>query len=91
VRQVPNPKRPATAPDSGVEFSPVLAKLVAAVAGAAIVVHLFLRFFSSHSRAFAEVPLYAALCSVVRRWCGSLREGSWPGSLVRTFSPALRL
>lgn len=61
MRQLPNPKGLATARDSGVEFSPALAKLVAAASGAAIVVHLFLRFFTSHSRAFAEVPLYAAL------------------------------
>lgn len=61
MRQIPNPKGPATARNSGVEFSPAWAKLVAAVSGAAIVVHLFLRFFTSHSRVYAEVPLYAAL------------------------------
>ena len=58
---MPNPKGPARTRDSGVEFSPLWAKLVATVSLAAIVVHLFLRFVMSNSRAFAEVPLYAAL------------------------------
>jgi len=55
------PKGPAAAASSTVEFAPGWAKLVATVSGVAIVVHLFLRFFTGHSRTFAEVPLYAAL------------------------------
>jgi heavy metal translocating P-type ATPase len=58
---MPNPKGPATVANSRVEFFPGLAKFGAAVAGAAIVVHFFLRFFASQSRMVAEIPLYAAL------------------------------
>jgi heavy metal translocating P-type ATPase len=51
----------AAAPNSTVEFAPGWAKFVAAVAAATIVVHLFLRFLTSHSRVITEFPLYAAL------------------------------
>jgi heavy metal translocating P-type ATPase len=49
------------APNSTVEFAPGRAKFVAAVAAAAIVVHLFLRFLTSNSRVVTEFPLYTAL------------------------------
>lgn len=61
MKQLPNPKGPRATPDTGMEFSAAWARLVAAASAAGIVVHLFLRFFTSHPRVVAEVPLYAAL------------------------------
>ena len=54
-------KGPGAAPNSTVEFGPRWAKFVAAVAAAAIFVHLFLRFLTSNSTVVSEFPLYAAL------------------------------
>jgi len=59
MTRMPHPKE--IAPKSTVEFAPGWAKFVAAVSAAAIVVHLFLRFFVSNSRVITEVPLYVAL------------------------------
>lgn len=61
MTRMSQPKEPATAPKSTVEFAPGWAKLVATVSAAAIVAHLFLQLFGNNSRLITEVPLYFAL------------------------------
>ena len=85
MTRMPNPKGPATAPKSGVEFAPGWARFVAAVSAAAIVVHLFLRFFASNSRVVTEVPLYAALVLGGAPFVLMLARRLWAGEFGSDF------
>src|SRR5713101_10134810 len=85
MTRMPNPKGPATAPKSGVEFAPGWARFVAAVSAAAIVVHLLMRFFASNSRVVTEVPLYAALVLGGAPFVLMLARRLWAGEFGSDF------